>query len=392
MGVLPLEGIRVADFTQVAQGPYGTMLLAQMGAEVIKIETESRIQPDARSAAGFARLNCGKKSVTLNLKDHRGVEVAKALVKVSDLVIENFATGVMERLGLDYDELRKVKPDTIMVSSQALGRTGPFKNALGYWAEVQNFAGLSHLTGYRDGRPGMVGAIWADHLAGMLIVLAALAALRHRRETGEGQYVQISMAENIIAAIPEPVLDYSVNKRRQMRQENRDVAMAPHNVYRCQGFDKWVAIAVTNEEEWNALCKATGHPEWAEDHRFADPLSRWHNQEELDQLITEWTLQHTNYEVMHILQQAGVPAGPTLDAEGLINDSHLNERGCFIPLGEVEGKPYVHVAHPWRLSESPQPYYRLVPAMGEHNRYVLGELLGMADQEIDYLIEQKVLS
>ena len=252
MNKLPLEGIRIADFTQVAQGPYATILLAQMGAEVIKVETESRNPAEQRNGPGFSNLNGSKKSVALNLKDPRGVEVARSLVRISDIMIENFATGVIDRLGVGYEELRKVKPDIIMLSSQALGQTGPLKDVIGLWAEVQNFSGLSHLTGYRDGRPGLVGAIWADHLAGMLIVYAALAALHHRDNTGEGQYIQISMAENILAGIPEAVLDYSVNKRDLGPQENRDVAMAPHNAYRCEGFDQWVAIAVSTQEEWSA--------------------------------------------------------------------------------------------------------------------------------------------
>jgi len=392
MSTLPLEGIRVADFTQVAQGPYATMMLAQMGVEVIKVETLDRSQGDARQAAAFASLNSSKKSLTLNLKDPRGLEVALGLVKISDMVIENFATGVMERLGLGYDDLKQVKPDIIMLSSQLLGRSGPLKSAIGFWAEVQNFSGLSHFTGYKDGRPGLVGAIWADHLAGMLVVFAVLTALHHRQETGEGQYIQVSMADNLVASIPEMILDYSVNKRDDGPQENRDASMAPHGAYRSQGFDKWVSIAVTNEEEWSALCQVTGHPEWAKDERFADPVSRWSNQEDLDKLITKWTLQHTDYESMHILQGVGVPAGPTLDAEGMFNDPHLNDRGFYIPLGEKEGRPYVHVAHPWRSSDVPRPYYNPVPDLGEHNSYVLGELLGIPEAEIARLTEDGVLS
>ena len=392
MSKLPLEGIRIADFTQVVQGPYGTMMLAQMGAEVIKIETESRAATGVVVAAAASNLNASKKSISLNLKDPRAVEVAKNLVKVSDITVENFGTGVMDRFGLSYDDMRKVKPDIIMLSSQALGNTGPLKDAIGYFAEATNFAGVSDLTGYRDSRPGMVGAIWADHLTGMLLSFLVMTALRHRNRTGEGQYIQVAMAENLIAAIPEAVLDYSISGRQQTRHENQDVAMAPHNVYRCQGFDKWVAIAVANEEEWHALCQVMGHPEWREDERFADSLSRWHNQEELDKLITQWTLQRTDYEAMHTLQEAGVAAGPVLDAEGLATDPHLNERGCFIPLGEVEGVPYVHVIHPWRLSDSPTPYYTVAPVMGEHTEDVLVDILGMSKDEVAELTRDKVLS
>ena len=391
MSRLPLDGIRIADFTQVVQGPYATMQMAMMGAEVIKIETASRHPGETRTQGPFVRNNISKKSITLDLKDPRGVEVAKKLVKVSDLVVENFGTGVIERLGLGYEDLKKVKPDVIMLCSTGLGRRGPYRHAIGYYAEVANFSGLSYLTGYKDGRPGQVAGIWADHLTGMLIVFAVLAALRHHRRTGQGQYIEMCMAENVIAALPERYLDYTVNGRLQPPMENRDLAMAPHGVYKCDGFDKWVAIAVGSEEEWAAFCQATGHPEWVEDPRFADALSRWNNQDELDKLVTEWTLQRTNYEVMHTLQAAGVAAGPSLNAEGLVNDPHLIDRGRFVPMGIVEGNPYTHVAQPWHMSAAPEPNYSRAPDLGEHNMEVLRDMLGMSEEEIASLTQEGVL-
>ena len=152
-----------------------------------------------------------------------------------------------------------------------------------------------------------------------------------------------------------------------------------------------MAIAVTNEEEWLALCNATGHPEWADDPRFADSLSRWHNQAELDKLITEWTLQRTDYEAMHALQAAGVAAGPVLDGGGLSDDPHLNERGSFVPVGVLEDKPFSQIAHPWRMSASPTPWYAVAPSLGEHNRHVLEDILGMTGEEIDLLTAEQVL-
>ena len=390
MSKLPLEGIRVADFTLVIQGPYATLLLAQMGAEVIKVES-TRVGEGERDA--FSRLNFSKKSVTLNLKDFRGLEVAKNLIKISDIVVENFATGVMDRLGLGYEELRKVKPDIIMVSATGLGSTGPLKNAVSYFAEVQNFAGVSNLAGYKDGKRGTVMSMWGDYFTGMLLSFATQTALRHRNNTGEGQHIQVAMAENLIASIPEVVMDYTVNGRDAEAQENEAAPRAPHNVYRSQGFDKWIAIAVTNEEEWDAFCRATGHPEWAADERFADPLSRWHNHEELDRLVTQWTLEHTDYEAMQILQAAGVPAGPNLDGAGLASDPHLKERGVYVPIGKQEnGTDYMHVGHPWNTTGVPQPSYELAPLVGENNEWVLKELLGMSGAEIAVLGEQGVLS
>ncbi|MBF8267656.1 MAG: hypothetical protein HW388_1164 [Dehalococcoidia bacterium] len=390
MSKLPLDGVRVVDFTTVVQGPYATLLMAQMGAEVIKLESSAAPAEGGRDA--FSRLNFSKKSVTINLKDPRGLEVTRSLVKISDIVIENFATGVIDRLGLGYEALRKVKPDIIMISAQGLGRTGPLKDAVAYFAEAQNFAGISNLAGYKDGKRGTVMSMWGDYFTGMLISFAAQAALRHRNATGEGQYIQVTMADNVIAAIPETVMDYTVNGRDAGPMENGDVAMAPHGAYQSQGFDKWIAIAVTNEEEWSAFCKATGHPQWAKDERFADPVSRWHHQEELDRLITQWTMERTDYEAMHILQKAGVPAGPNLNGAGLADDPHLKERGCYIPIGKRDdGTLYMHVGHPWRSSGVPQPSYKLAPLVGENNSYVLGELLGMSEAEIARLTKEKVL-
>jgi benzylsuccinate CoA-transferase BbsF subunit len=389
MSKLPLDGIRVADFTQVLQGPFATVMLAQMGAEVIKIETGSRTVSGSRSAVGSPAVSSGrnasKKSLTLNLKDPRGTEVAKSLVKISHIAVENFATGVMERLGLGYEDLRKVKPGIVMLSSQGLGRTGPLKDAIGFGSEFSNFAGLSYLTSYKNGLPGLVGSQWTDHLTGMTLVFTLLAALHHTQETGEGQYIQVSMAETVIATIPEQVMDFTVNGRHPGPQENQEAGKAPHNVYRSQGLDRWVAIAVTNEEEWIALCQATVHPEWAADERFADPVSRWRNQDELDRLVTRWTLERTDYEAMHILQGAGVPAGPILNAAGLVDDPHLKERGSFITMGEEEGSPEPHVAHPWRSNDVPQPLYKPGPKLGEDNDYVLKNLLGMSEESISEL-------
>lgn len=388
---LPLEGIRVADFTQVVIGPYCTMMLAEMGAEVIKIETESRAG-DTRDAPGFTGLNASKKSIVLNLKHPKGVEIAKRLVAVSDIAAENFGTGVMERFGLGYEDLRKVKPDIIMLSNSALGRTGPLKNAIGYYAEVNAFAGFSYLTGYKEGRPGQVGGIWTDHFTGTLAVFSVLAALRYRKRTGKGQYVELTMSDAVIAAIPEAVLDYAANGRDRGRMENEEPHQAPHNVYRCQGVDKWVAIAVTNEAEWKALCNAMGNPAWRQEERYADSLSRVKNRKELDALITEWTSQHEEYEVMKILQDAGVPAGPVLNSEGLVEDPHLKARGLLVDLGEVNGMPMAIPSLPWKLSDCPPAIYKMAPKLGEHNREVLCDLLGYSESEIMEMEEEKVLA
>lgn len=389
---LPLAGIRIADFTQVVIGPYCTMILAEMGAEVIKVETESRSTGLAREVGGFTGLNASKKGITLNLKHPKGAEVAKRLVAVSDIAAENFGTGVMERFGLGYEDLKKVKPDIIMLSNSSLGRTGPLRNAIGYYAEANAFAGFSYLTGYREGRPGQVGGIWTDHFTGMLAVFATLAALRFRNRTGKGQYVELTMADNVIASIPEIILDYSVNGRDRGRTENEELHLAPHNVYRCAGFDKWVAIAVRNDEEWASFCKALSNPSWCHEERFADSLSRFKNKKELDALVTEWTSQREDYEVMYTLQRAGVPAAPVLNSEGLVEDPQLRERDFLVKLGEVEGKPLAIPTLPWKLGDCPPAYYRIAPQLGEHNQHVLRDILSYSEGEIREMEQEQVLS
>ncbi len=389
---LPLDGIRVADFTQVVIGPYLTMMLAEMGAEVIKVETISRTQLDTRTIATVTGLNASKKGITLDLKNPKAVEIAKRLVAVSDIVAENFGTGVMERLGLSYDELTKVKSDIIMISNASIARSGPMKNAIGYFAEVNAFAGFTYLTGYRDDAPGQVGGIWTDHFTGTLALYLVLSALHYRERTGKGQFIETSMAENVIASVPEIILDYLANGRDLGQRENEDPYMSPHNAYRCAGFDRWVAIAVSNDAEWQALCDVMGNPSWSSDPRFSDQLGRVKHRKDLDALITQWTSLHEDYEVMHRLQKAGVAAGPVLDSRGLAEDPHLKERGYLVDLGEVEGANLKIPALPFRLSDCPPPIYKVAPGFGEHNHHVLADILGLSEAEIGQLVEENVLS
>ncbi len=389
---LPLEGIRIADFTQVVIGPYLTMMLAEMGAEVIKVETISRTQLDTRTIAGVTGLNASKKGITLDLKNPKAVEIAKRLVAVSDIAAENFGTGVMDRLGLGYDELRKVKPDIIMVSNASIARSGPMKNAIGYFAEVNAFAGYTYLTGYRDVAPGQVGGIWTDHFTGTLALYLVLSALHYRERTGKGQFIETSMAENVIASMPELILDYLANGRDLGQQENEDPYMSPHNMYRCSGFDRWIAIAVSNDAEWRAMCDVMGDPPWSGEARFSDQLGRLEHRKDLDALITEWTSQHEDYEIMRMLQAAGVAAGPVLDSKGLADDPQLKERGYLVDLGEVEGAHLAIPALPFKLSDCPPGIYKVAPGFGEHNHHVLSEILGYSEAEIGQLIEENVLS
>ena len=341
---LPLEGMRVIDFTNVLAGPYMTEWLGVMGAEVIKIETNSRLSDRlalARSSKprrvgvnesySFVLNNYSKKSITLNMKQPKAVDLAKELIKISDIVTENFGGPVMDQWGLSYEELKQLKHNIILFAGSGYGRTGPRKEFPGYAPIVDAFTGLTSVNGYIDAKPAPLGSYgWTDMIQALNGTFAILAALNHRLETGEGQYIDAAMTESNANFMGELFMDYAMNERVGKPVGNRDNVMAPHGCYRCQGEDKWVAIAISNEQEWAAFSNAIGNPDWTKREDFNDELSRWKNQEQLDKLIEEWTKKHDHYEVMRILQEAGVMAGASINMVEVVNDGQLNEEGILL--------------------------------------------------------------
>ena len=397
-----LSGVRIIDFTRYAAGPQITLLLAHMGAEVIKVETmvdldhfrreESAVVWGSTKAAVdcFNSLNVNKMSITLNLKTSRGVELAKRLIRICDVVVDNFKAGVMDRLGLGYPVLKKIKPDIIMLSASSHGAVGPESSYIAYAVTMGALSGASEVTGYEGGAPTIMRSS-ADLRPGTAAAFAILAALNYREQTGEGQFIDFSAREAISCGIGELIMDYTMNGRVRTRNGNRDDIMAPHNCYRCKGGDKWVSIAVGNDEEWKALCHAMDKPELADDERFADQFNRWQHQDQLDVLIGEWTAQHTHYEVMDILQKEGVAAVPAFSNEELFNDPHCKDRECFVSVNHPEEEEMYVVAPPWKFSETPAKVTAAAPLLGEHNEYVFGELLGIPKDEISRLVAEKVL-
>ena len=398
-----LEGVRVLDFAQVWAGPYCSMLLALNGAEVIKVESERRTDHSRVFSVTlgtrykgkdesplFNTLNLNKVDITLNLSRPKGVELAKDIARVCDVVIENFRPGVMSRLGLDYVAVRKVKPDIIYLSSSSRGGAGPEWNYAGYAPIFAGLGGLSYVTGHPDGMPSKISGR-TDLLVGTSAFLAILAALIYRSRTGTGQHIDLSSSEAMGVLVGDAFMAYAMNSRDHTRQGNRDSSMAPHNCYRCKGDDKWISIAIASDEEWQAFCDAVGNLDWTRDDRFSDTYSRKANEEELDILVSEWTINHTHYEAMEILQRAGVAAMPSFSSEELFDNPHLKERGVFTELDHpVMGKQTV-VGPPWKLSATPTKVTRHAPLLGEHNRYVFGELLGMLEEDIEQLQREEVI-
>jgi crotonobetainyl-CoA:carnitine CoA-transferase CaiB-like acyl-CoA transferase len=404
-----LAGYRVLDFGTAFASPMAAHLLADMGAEVIKIESRTRLDglrlgrpivgddiaggdrgewPEYQPV--FHGLNRSKLGITVNVKHPEGAPLLKRLVRMSDVVINNFSPGVMERAGLGYDVLRAEKPDLIYVSLPAAGESGPLRNIVTYAPVIAALSGISSLVGYSAAREDFVGTLQValcDAVGALHAVVAILAALRHRQAAGEGQAIEISQWEASVSMLGEGLFDYVMNGRVLTPVGNTHPTMAPHNNYRCAGDDAWVAIAVRSEADWQALCQATDHPEWADDPRFADAYLRMQHRDELDALITTWTSQRTPYDVMEILQVAGVAAMPVMNLEAQFCDPHLRARQVHVECEHPKvGIEWLH-GIPWHLSETPGSIRRPAPLLGEHNQYVFGELLGLPAAQIQQLVE-----
>lgn len=399
----PLEGVRIIDFTWAWAGPYAVMLLALLGAEVIKIETRKRLDHSRlRSLASgpnvggpdeapiFNELNLNKMSLTLDLSKPEAVEIVKKLVKISDVVVQNFRPGVLDRLGLGYNVLKEIKPDLVMLSSSAQGTTGPERHYIGFAPTFSSLGGLAYLTGFPEGPPiPLMGS--SDLRSATTSAFAILAALYERAQSGQGQHIDLASTETIGVLVGDAIMDYTMNQKIPTRKGNRHEFMAPHNYYPCRGENRWVSIAVSCEEEWESLCKVMGSPPWAREKRFSDAAGRWENQDELDGLIKDWTVNYTNTEITERLQEAGVAASPVYGCEELYTDPHLQARG-FSELIEhpIMGKVKV-VGPPWKLSDTPARITRHGPLLGEHNEYILKELLDFSQGEITKLKDNGIL-
>lgn len=395
-----LKGLKIADFTVAVAGPISTRYLAGEGATVIKVECHKhpdpvRLVPPYKDmipgfdrSCQFAFYNFSKKSVCLDIGHPRGREAAIKLVRWADVVIENMAPGVMEKWGLDYEGCRKERPDIIYLSSSSLGRTGPLSAFAGYGFHHGPLVGVSQMTGWPDRVPCHDAIAYTDTVAPPFTVIALLGALLYRRRTGKGVFIDQSQTEAGAYFLGPVIMDYLVNGRTGIRAGNRDPDMAPHGVFPCRGEEKWVAIAVRNQKEWETFCRTIGKEEWLTDERFAAFSARKRNENELENLIADWTVHRSREKVVNLLQSAGISAGRVATSEDLFNDPQLRHRGHFNQLEHKEVGTYTYELPASRYSKMPHPKQDPAPLLGEHTDYVLGELLGYTDEEItDLLLE-----
>ena len=414
MSSLPLSGIRVLDSTYVFALPYAGGLLADMGAEVIKIEGPRR--PDTTRSGGFSGaypenelgddwwnrpstynlLHRGKQSLTLDMTDPKGRELFMELVKVSDIVMENFTPRVMRGWGLDYPNLRKIKPDIILVSNTGYGHgDGPYANYPAQATTQEGTHGHCWVTGYPGEGPSKAGASFVDFLSTWTSLFAMGAALRYRNQTGQGQWIDISMYQAGVMFLSEYIMDAQVNGREGERIGNRHPQRAPQGCYPAAGEDQWITLSVANEDEWQALCLLMGQDDLAIDPRFAALAARRDNHDALDQLIGAWTSRSDKYDLMHRLQGAGIAAGPVLTGKDVHFDPHYESRGflervTFPTERKIGTRPFM--GRPYKFSKSPLKIQGPAPAYGQHNQPVLQDLLGISQEVYEGLVQDSIVA
>ena len=404
----PLHGVRIVEMGQLIAIPFAMKLLADMGAEVVRLESTRRLESYRSDSvyqneihgefwnrgANFYEQNRNKLGITLDLGRPEGLEILRRLISISDVFAENFTPRVIRNFGLEYQELRKIKPDIIMVSSTGYGFDGPWANFGATGPATEGASGLAYTTGYEGGPPVMAEIPYVDYTAGEHTVFAVMTALMHRLRTGQGQFIDVSQTQAAAATIPEALLDFAANGREPTRIGNADPVMSPHGCYPCYGEDRWIVIAVSDDSEWRGLCRIMGREDWAEDARFSTTLGRRKHREQLDCVLGEATANWDSHRLMEALQSAGVLAGAVLDSKDLLFNPHLRERGFYEVVRHhpsTEMPPLPYASRPWKLSETPAVPPKAAPLMGEHNDWVLREMLCLPEEEVARLEEAGVI-
>jgi benzylsuccinate CoA-transferase BbsF subunit len=402
-----LAGVRVLSLEQVHVLPWGTAFLADFGAQVIRVESADHMNdrrsgpfPDGEPGEAwwneggtFAYWARNKESLCLDVTQPRGKEVFLKLVAQSDIVTDNFRPGTMLRLGLDHDSLARMKPDIITLSCTAYGHTGPWRAYGARARTVDAVCGLSFLTGYEGGEAIRASSNYMDHTGGLNVAYALLLALYRRRKTGKGARIDLSMYETGVSCIAPAILEVQRGITRP-RLGTAHAWKAPHNVYRCQGDDRWIAITVSADDQWQRLRMLMGEPPWALEPRFDTVPGRWEHRNELDEQIGQWTAMHDNEALTHLLQANGVPAGAVLTARDLVANAHLRERGyfeVFTNSNAPRGGPRIYAGRPFRIPNIPEAL-TLVSALGQHNMQILREVAGLSEDEMQQLLDAGIIA
>jgi len=398
-----LAGFRCVDFSWVFAGPYCGQLLGDLGMEMIKIESRKRMDV-VRNYPPFAhddrRLNSSgywnthnrsKYSVNLDMKSEKARELITRLIAMSDLVLENFSARGMKAIGFDYERLCEINPRIVYCSMAGFGHRGPYKNYVAYGPMQESQAGIVNLTGWPDGQPSRVGTSYPDAAGGVSAAFMIVAALRHARLTGQGQWIDLGQTLTAAALTDTAVIEYTINGEIQQRNGDYHRFFAPHNVYPCSGDDRWCAISVENDVDFAALATTIGQPELAHDLRFSTNAARLQNRQELDELIGKWTSQYDHYIVMHRLQAAGVAAGAVLSTGEFVEDEHVKARGFMESFDHPVAREKLYPGVPFKMSLTPGYIHRPAPCLGADTEYILKNLLGMSDEQIKILDDEGVL-
>ena len=417
MARLPLEGVRLATITPVWAGPFAEMLLADWGAEVIRVESlqycplgtrgpgprqpsftigvvtghysaylkegydEVNGRPWNRSCM-FNQHGRNKLCCTMDLRRPRGREMFRRLIEVSDIFLENNMPQVTEGLDLGYEVLREWNPEIIMLSMPAFGRSGPKSHNRTIGPQLDSYAGGTYVRGYADRDVSSNSVVFhADEAAGMTAAFVMMMALHKRRRTGKGMFIDMAQVETAIPQLGEIVMDYTMNGRVQGARGNRDACGAVQGCYRCLGDDKWVSITIRTDEEWAGFCRALGNPEWTKGEKFSGTRDRWRNHDELDRHIQDWTSQHGHFEVMYMLQEHGVAAGPVEHPDDAYSDPQMEARGFFEQITHPECGTHRYPGLAWRMANTPNSLRRHPPRLGEDNEYVYRQVIGVSDEE-----------
>jgi benzylsuccinate CoA-transferase BbsF subunit len=400
----PFEGVNILDFTWTATGPTSVNPLAFYGATIIKVESWDRFDtirnmgpfkdgiPEPERSYAFAYLQAGKRyNITLNMATSKGMEIVKKLVAWADIVADSYATGTMEKWGLDYENLKQIKHDIIMMRTCMHGHTGPLSRQHGQGFILTALSGVDSLISWPDRAPSGAYGPFTDYIVPQLNTICLISALDYRRRTGKGQYIDQSQHEATLGLIAPLILDYVVNRRDITGFGNRLPCAAPHGIYRCRGDDRWCAIAVFTDEEWASFCGVIGQPSLARDPRFNTLKERKENEDALDSLVEAWTSRRSPEEVMQLMQASEVAAGVVADARDMAEDPHLKHYHFFEEREHpVQGKiPFGH-GPGFRLSEDSYEIGRS-NLIGEHNDYVYTRLLGFSDEELANLVAEGVI-